>query len=452
MHVQFRWAAMQFLVATSSFPVALSYVRESVSLRTQLAQCAIHPLISGVDAPLPLTPSPRDPQPGSGPALPTPRPFPADPRTHADLVRGLAHGAYHVLALVHAFSESPREVQAQINASAAALLLEVQARDVAERAPTMVSLLRGPAHAAAGLPQSPATKDAVQTLRRAVRGYVRAVEALYGAPALLIALEALVQVEISTDIEAPTSGLKRTVEGGAEGEARPRRDADDGSRDALPPLTVRDGTGGGVGSMTGMTEMPEEIVQWTMQRLERNGTTAGGEVQMSAADVQELNALMQKYNISDATAPLEAPGDEDGKGSMTLSYKRSRERGTDSVSSRGSMPAGDGMSGSSSSGGKQAPRGFGVGGLGSPPPTAQDAVRVAVAQGGLGYARDGILAGSSPQPAVTLASAGAQKAEITVTMFPGDSGDILLSHFSFTIRSGAQQVRPPFPARLPARR
>lgn len=192
--MQFRWAAMQFLVATSSFPVALSYVRDSSELRTQLAQCALHPLISGVDAPLPLSPTPPDGTPRQDEPTPRPRPFPTDPRTHADVVRSLAHGAYHVLALAHAFSEGRGEVQAQVYTAAAALALEVQAQDVAERAPTLLTLLRGAQGRGEGVPESPATREAVETLRRACHEYVRAAEHLFGKPVLAVALESLVQV------------------------------------------------------------------------------------------------------------------------------------------------------------------------------------------------------------------------------------------------------------------
>lgn len=443
--VQFRWAAMQFLVATSSFPVALSYVRDSSELRTQLAQCALHPLIFGTDVPLPLSSPPREP--GSEPPAPRPRPFPGDPRTPADLVRSLAHGAYHVLALVHAFSESRGEVQAQVYTAAAALLLEVQAADTAERAPTMVSLLRRPPQAAASLPQSPATKDAVETLRRAAQMHTRTVETLFGTPVLLVALESLVQVEVHTDIDTPAAMLKRRQEGAAaaeEEEARPRREADDSSRDGLPPLTVRDSAGG----PARVADMPDEIVQWTMQRLERNSTQladgSGTEVQMTPADLKELNALMQKYGMNEVSAAQEAQLPDEaagGGGSFRFAFGRGKGDTAEGISSRGTLGA-EGSGGGE--GEKRGRKGSGAGAWGAPPmPVAQDAVRVAVAQGGLGSAREGMLAGAAPPPAVTLASASAQKADITVSMFPGDSGDILLSHFSFTIRAGAQQVRLP---------
>lgn len=458
--LQFRWAAMQFLVATSSFPVALSYVRESSALRTQLAQCALHPLISGVNTPLPRSPALTESLPRSGDSLPRPRPFPSDPHTPAELVRDLAHGAYHVLALVHAFTGTSGEVQAQLYTAAAALMMEVQAQDVHDRAPTLVTLLQTPPDAAAVPPPAPAVKLAVETLRRATRTYVRAVQVLFGAPVLLVALETLVQVEVRTDSRVGMEEVTRASANSQAGmEEVPRRNADDGARDVLPPLTVRDAGGGGAGPPR---EMPQEIVDWVMQHMKRNNikTTDPGltDMPMSMSEYEELSALMHKHNMSEATVPVEVPagggrsGTAGGGGTLAFGVARGNDSAAaTSVSSRGSLPAEDGSGrgtgtkqGAGDSNGAQS-----LSPWGAPPPVAQAVVRVAVSQSGLGLGREGTMAGAAPTPAVTLASTTSLKAGISSTMFPGESGDILLSHFSETIREGAQQVRHRLP-RCPA--
>eukprot|EP00892_Ulva_mutabilis_P008110 jgi/Ulvmu1/5671/UM024_0018.1 len=443
---QFRWAAMQFLFATASFPFALSYIRDSSALLTQLAQCALHPLIAGVHVPLPHSPALTDSLPRAGESLPRPRPFPSDPRSRADLVRGLAHGGCHVLALLHAFSERRGQVQAQVYATAAALMLEVQAQDVADRAPTLLTLLQSPPSAASAPPPAPAVKLAVETLRRAACAYVRSVEALFGTPVLLVALEALVQVEVHTEARREAGGLRIAEEAGKAGSAEPppRRDPDDGSRDGLPPLTVRDSGAGGVGP----GEMPEEIVQWVSQHMERNNIklseATSKEMPMTMTEYQELSQLMAKYNIND-TKVLEgppSPGRSSGNssaGSMVFGMARPGEGSADSsLSSRGSMQAGAG-DGARESGAEGAPWGQELSQWGGPTATAQAVVRVAVAQCGLGLGREAMLAGAAPAPAVTLASAGATKAGIASTTFLGESGDVLLAHFSGTIRGGEQQ-------------
>lgn len=279
-------------------------------------------------------------------------------------------------------------------------------------------------------PANPVAEDVVT----AVVKVVRCARALHSV-ARAFHRQRLVQVEVYTDVEVHKAMLQR-AEGGAEvaeEEApRPRRDADDGTGEGLPPLTVRDGTG----TAPGVMAMPEEIVQWTMRHMERNGVDMNSDmvnVNVQGADLVELNALMRKYNLSDNAGPLQTEAGPGG-GALQFVVNNEPDGAGGGVSSRGTL---------SKSNGPQSNGASPVPARGGPPaaPVTQSVVRVGVPQGGLGALREGIMVGARPQPAVTLASSGAEKSEVTVMMFPGDSGDILLSHFSFTIRAGAQQVR-----------
>jgi hypothetical protein len=134
--VQFRWAAMRYLMATASFPIVLNAMRENDALQTHIAQCAMHGVLFGPDAPLPKCPS-FLPSLGAQASLEIApaRAFPSDPRSARLLALDMFHCAFHILPLLFLFSESRAQHFANVRGTAIAMLLEKQASDIMQSAP-----------------------------------------------------------------------------------------------------------------------------------------------------------------------------------------------------------------------------------------------------------------------------------------------------------------------------
>lgn len=134
---------MRYLMASASFPIVLNSIRDNDGLQTHIAQCAMHGVIFGPDAPLPKCPS-YTPSPGtdvSSQITPS-RAFPTDSRSPTGLALDMSHCAFHILPLLFLFSESRAQHFAHLRGTAVAMLLENQASDLIQSAPYLLNHLQ----------------------------------------------------------------------------------------------------------------------------------------------------------------------------------------------------------------------------------------------------------------------------------------------------------------------